>query len=133
MYRVLLPIDDDEDRARAQAEAVAALPSPEEVEAVVMHVFPGEEAAEKTAATQTQSGRTAESILRDAGVRVETESRWGDPAAAIVDAARERDADVIVLGGRKRSALGSALFGSVSQAVTLESDRPVTVTGSAGD
>lgn len=130
MYRALIPIDNSEERARAQATAVAELPGTDEVEAVVLHVFEDEDAAETTSATQMRSGRNAEEVLTEAGVSVEDDSRWGDPAQAILDAANEHDVDAIVLGGRKRSPLGSALFGSVSQAVILDAERPVTVTGS---
>lgn len=50
-------------------------------------------------------------------------------AEAILAAASEIDADQIIVGGRKRSPLGSVLFGSITQQVILDADRPVTVTG----
>jgi nucleotide-binding universal stress UspA family protein len=53
--------------------------------------------------------------LRARGVAVETVERQGDPAWAIVDEARKRDADLIVLGTRGR--LAHALHRSVGAAV----------------
>jgi hypothetical protein len=58
-------------------------------------------------------------------------SRHGDPPEEIIRAAEEVDADRILLGGRKRSPLGSLLFGSVTQEVMLDTTRPVVVTGGA--
>lgn len=46
---------------------------------------------------------------------------------AVLDAADERDAAVLVLGASGRSALGSALLGSVSYGVVHHSRRPVLV------
>jgi nucleotide-binding universal stress UspA family protein len=53
----------------------------------------------------------------------------GDPAQAIIDVADEADADLIVVGGRRRSLAGKALFGSVTQRVILNAGRSVLVTG----
>ena len=130
MYRVLLPTDADEGRALAQAEATVGLPhAAEDVRAVVVHVFEDATAAEKTAVEQLPAGKQLVETLRSGGVEVATESRHGDPERQILNAAQEHDADVIVLGGRKRSPLGALVFGSVTQAVILDADRPVTVTG----
>jgi nucleotide-binding universal stress UspA family protein len=130
MYRVVVPIDSSESRTAAQVETVASLPGADgSVEATLLHVFEDRDTAESTSVTQLRTGGTAEQRLLDRGVAVETASRYGDPAEEILGAAEEVDADLIVLGGRKRSPLGSLLFGSVSQAVTLDATRPVVITG----
>jgi len=51
--------------------------------------------------------------------------RVGDPGAEIVEYAHEHDVRYVVVGGRQRTPTGKALFGSVTQAVMLES--PVSV------
>lgn len=131
MYNVLMPIDRDEDRARAQAEAIADLPGSSEVEVTLLHVFEDADRADTTSPTQIPAGGTVSDVFGEAGISVTTRSEGGDPAAVIVQVAREIDADRIVMGGRKRSPLGSLLFGSVSQAVILDTTRPVTITGAA--
>ncbi|MFB6303795.1 MAG: universal stress protein [Haloferacaceae archaeon] len=157
MYRVLVPIDHDEDRVLAQVRTVADLPDASaSVEASLLHVFtdrphgkPAERSdsvrsgtwdfpvdyggeAERTPIEQVPTGRTAVDFLRDREVTVNGECVPGDPVEAILRTADGIDADLIVLGGRKRSQLGSVLFGSVSQEVLLHADRPVTITGTAG-
>jgi nucleotide-binding universal stress UspA family protein len=125
MYRVLVPVDADVDRAAAQATAVARLPAAgSEVEATVLHVTDDADA-------DAPSVERAVALLTEAGVAVSRTVRSGDPARVILDAADEVDADLVVLGGRKRSPLGSFLFGSVSQAVLADATRPVTITGSS--
>lgn len=132
MFRVLLPVDSSEARALAQAQTAASLPhAAEDVEVTLIHVFEEESVARRTAVTQLSSGRTVRDFLAERNVDVMVQSRFGDPATEILHAADDIDADLVVLGGRKRSPLGSLLFGSVSQAVTLDSRRPVTVTGGA--
>ncbi|PKW27723.1 universal stress protein [Phycicoccus duodecadis] len=49
----------------------------------------------------------------------------GDPAAAIVAAASERSASVLVIGLRHRSAVGKLILGSVAQRVLLDAPCPV--------
>lgn len=64
-------------------------------------------------------------------VRYETELMEGSPAPTILDLARSRDVDLIVVGSRGLGALQSALLGSVSSAVVQEADRPVLVARSS--
>lgn len=51
--------------------------------------------------------------------------RVGRPDDEILTAAGTFDARYIVIGGRKRSPVGKALFGSTTQAVLLNATRPV--------
>lgn len=67
----------------------------------------------------------------DTTTGIEADGTVGNPAVMILEKIGEHDARYIVLGGRKRTPIGKALFGSVTQSVLLEADRPVvTVTGS---
>jgi nucleotide-binding universal stress UspA family protein len=70
----------------------------------------------------------AKELLEAAGITVETRREHADPEEAIVALAREVDADQIVMAGRKRTPVGKAVFGSVTQSVLLKADLPVTVT-----
>lgn len=65
-----------------------------------------------------------EDVAPDAGA-VEAVGRVGVPAECIVETAAEYDARYVVVGGRRRSPVGKAIFGSTTQTVLLESDVPV--------
>jgi len=124
MYRVLLGIDTNERRARAQAEAVAALPAAEDaVEALVMHVF--QENPEGASVSQVGAVRRVVELFEDAGIDHELLEESGDPAAELIEAARRHEVDAICVAGRKRTPAGKAIFGSTTQSVILETDRPV--------
>ena len=66
-------------------------------------------------------------MLESSGVEFAIHERPGNPAEEILELAAERDSDGIVLGVGGHSPVGKVLFGSVAQAVILNSDRPVTV------
>lgn len=51
--------------------------------------------------------------------------RIGEPTEQILAVSEDLDARYLVVGGRKRSPTGKALFGSVTQSVLLNSSRPV--------
>jgi nucleotide-binding universal stress UspA family protein len=63
--------------------------------------------------------------LRERGVRVTTDARYGEPVAEIVAAARETKADLIAMTTHGRSGFGRLLFGSVAEAVLRQAQIPV--------
>lgn len=67
----------------------------------------------------------ANEVIAKTDVRAEPVGLMGDPADEIVAYANENDASYIVMGGRKRSPVGKALFGSVVQSVLLNAECPV--------
>jgi nucleotide-binding universal stress UspA family protein len=90
---------------------------------VVLHVASEREGREAAAAVAREAIRAA---LDDPdAARVTAVGTVGDPAAGIVRESAARDVRCIVLGPRKRTPLGKALMGSVSQLVLLNADRTV--------
>jgi len=61
----------------------------------------------------------------DDGEDVQTEGRVGEPADEIRQFAEENGARFVVIGGRKRTPVGKAVFGSVTQSILLNADAPV--------
>ncbi|MDQ0661773.1 nucleotide-binding universal stress UspA family protein [Arthrobacter ulcerisalmonis] len=51
--------------------------------------------------------------------------RGHDAAAEVLDAAEEHEAELIVIGLRRRTPVGKLIMGSTSQRVLLEADCPV--------
>jgi nucleotide-binding universal stress UspA family protein len=62
-----------------------------------------------------------------AGVDAEIEIVEGNPAGRILELARVRDVDLIVVGSRSLGAVTGMLLGSVSREVVRRADRPVLV------
>lgn len=133
MYRVLMPVDSNEDRAVTQAEFIASLPEDDDIEVTLLYVFGDETVPEEwqryKTAERIGSVRRARERLEDAGITVNVLDESGEAATDIIEEADALDVDLIVLGGRKRSPAGKVLFGSVTQRVLLNTDRPVVVTG----
>lgn len=139
MHTALLPIDESETRAKRAAETVIALPGdPEEKRVVLLNVseetkqpwlreFEAQrgEGVEEPALPDSTSA--AYELLEAEGIETETRLERGDVAAEIVAVAAEIDADSIVMSGRQKSPTGKVLFGSVTQSVLLDAERPVTV------
>jgi nucleotide-binding universal stress UspA family protein len=62
--------------------------------------------------------RSASEEIRAAGVDVTTYARQGDPAAALLDVAEERRADLIVVGNKGMTGAERFLLGSVPNKVS---------------
>lgn len=130
MYHIVMAVDKSEERAIAEADAVLGLPrDPSDVKVTILHDFTDNPSG--ASVTQVSSVRRAQDKLEDAGVDVDLTESSGDPAEAIISAAEDLDADMVVLAARKRTPTGKVLFGSVTQAVLLGTDRPVLVCGEA--
>ena len=67
----------------------------------------------------------AAEAIEQAGADAEPVGLVGDAADEVLRYADERSARYIVLGGRRRSPVGKAVFGSVTQKVLLRGERPV--------
>lgn len=82
-------------------------------------------------ASQKTAGSLIKAALRDAdiaGLQATSEAIFGeDPAEAIVERARKKRCDLIVVGSRGRSALQRFLFGSVVTRLLTLSPFPVLV------
>lgn len=122
---MLVALSQDEADAQNVVKTVTGLYGGDEVDVVLTHCFT--ENPEGASATQLSSIKHARERLEDAGYDVEVHERSGNPAEEILDAGRELDADLICLGGRRRSAAGKVMFGSTAQSVLVDADRPVVL------
>jgi nucleotide-binding universal stress UspA family protein len=63
--------------------------------------------------------------IRASGVTASVVVKQGAPSKAIVESAREADADAIVMATHSRRGLNRLMFGSVAEAVLHESHLPI--------
>lgn len=136
MYHALVAVDEENEKPDRLVDVVASLPEAERaVEATVLNVFKAVDVIGEGGTFDTgdvydeapvpETVNEVHRSLEERGVAASTKRRHGDPAEEILTEAKELDADVIVIGGRKRTPVGKAVFGSVSQSVLLEADRAV--------
>lgn len=143
MYHVLLPIDGDELRVRSQVDAILDLQQAgDDLRVDILYVYEEIDVAPDEAGSSTidrinenlddlqglpDTADLAVDALCEADIETDIHDVIGDPATAIVDVADDYDVDSIVVGARRRSPVGKAVFGSVAQAVILGADRTVVV------
>jgi nucleotide-binding universal stress UspA family protein len=139
---ILLAVGEkDEPRAEQLANAVIDVAGPTGATVVLAHVFTDEEydsvldkldfdpssnVTPDEVANRHATIRTIGDLLSGADIDFETRGAVGDHGETIVNLAEDVDADRVVVGGRRRSPTGKAVFGSVAQKVMLSSPCPVT-------
>ncbi|QLG49013.1 universal stress protein [Natrinema halophilum] len=132
----------DADRIGQLADAVLEVAMPADATVVLAHVFTSDEYDEVL--DRLEFDRTVDEIEPDAvaarhstihdledvfdehGVDYSVRGAVGDHGSTIVDLATSTDADRVVVGGRRRSPTGKAVFGSTAQEVLLSAPCPVT-------
>jgi nucleotide-binding universal stress UspA family protein len=138
--KVLLGIDDSP-HSKEALEYVKNGPWPKDLRVIVISaaapvfVGPGEAAAPRVM-EQINAGQlayhkglaeAAAMELREAGVKAEARSPVADPRHALLEAAVEEKADLIVLGSHGRSGLSKLLIGSVASHVVTHAHCNVLV------
>lgn len=132
----------DADRVDELATAAAEVAAPADATVVLAHVFSEEQFADvvdrlsfnrppadvdpNEVAGRDKTTKTLAANLREAGVSVDVRGAVGDLGPAIVELAKDVDADRVIVGGRNRSPTGKAVFGSTAQTVLLSAPCPVT-------
>lgn len=139
---ILLAIgQEDEDRAKRLAETVIDVAEPTGATVVLSHVFtdrefdqvvdrldfdPSDSPDASDVASRHVTTRTIAQSLDAADVDYEIRGSIGERGETIVELAKAIEADRVVVGGRRRSPTGKAVFGSTAQEVMLSSPCPVT-------
>ncbi len=132
MYNIIAGVDESVPHGIDIAESIAKIPlQNDQVHVTLLHDF--EDNPEGASVDQVASVRRARDILQEADHTVKLEESSGNPARAILRLADKRDAELIVLSGRKRTPAGKVIFGSVTQSVILDTSRSVLVCGDEGD
>ncbi|QCS41477.1 universal stress protein [Natrinema versiforme] len=132
----------DADRSDQLAEAVLEVAKPADATVVLAHVFTSNEYDEvldrlefdtdadtvdpDAVAARHSTIHDLESVLEEHGVDYEVQGGVGEHGPTIVDLAASTEADRVIVGGRRRSPTGKAVFGSTAQEVMLSAPCPVT-------
>lgn len=127
---------DDADDARIVAEGKALADAFGE-DLHVVHVQDREEIEESVGKQGKRTARedaaaTAAEVAETVTDEFEAVGLLGNRAAEIDSYVDEVDARYLVVGGRKRTPIGKALFGSVTQSVLLSVDVPVVTVRTDG-
>lgn len=129
MYHVVMGVAPDDDQAEAKVEAVTTLPGRESVAVTVVHAVDEERDPDPERVADLPSVRLVRERLAAADVESDLVVRRGNPTETLLAVARERDADLVCVAGRRRSPAGKLQLRPGAKAIVLDADVPVLVAG----
>lgn len=131
----------DKDRIEQMAQTLVDIAGPSDATVLLAHVFTQDEfdstlermniedSADVPADTVARQHATIKTIaerLDDEDLTYEIKGAIGSHGDEIIRLATEANSDLVIVGGRKRSPTGKAVFGSTAQEVMLSAPCPVT-------
>lgn len=136
-FTTILYATDGSDHARRALEVVRDIARRYDATVIVLTAYDpiprdlgtpyGEDLMAKRLAAAEALVREAAAVLDERGIRHEETVLEGPAAGAILEAARIRGCDLIVLGSRGLGRVEVALLGSVSQQVVQQAPCPVLI------
>lgn len=131
----------DKDRTEKLAEFAVDIAGPADTTVILTHVFTQDEYSSATerlriesptevtpdkVARRHETTRSISKTLKEAGINYEIRGTVGPHGEEIIRLAANESSGLVVVGGRKRSPTGKAVFGSTAQEVMLSAPCPVT-------
>lgn len=123
----------DTDQGKAALRRAAAEAALHGEPLAVLHIVPGLEDSSAVAPVIEASVHETLGDRTDLAIQVHTAAEGHSLAGALVDLASEIDASLLVIGSRRRSAVGKLLLGSTVQRVLLDAPMAVLVVKADGD